>query len=72
MLTGGRRFAAQTAKIEYMAAPQVTFTPFRGKFAIFNKIFVDTDLDVARWSRLRGDRGARKLLWCSVHFNFVV
>jgi outer membrane beta-barrel protein len=40
-------FADQTAKIQYVAAPQVTFTPFRGKLAIFNKIFVDTDLYVA-------------------------
>jgi hypothetical protein len=29
-----------------MAAPQVTFSPFRGKLAIFQKIFVDTDLYV--------------------------
>jgi outer membrane beta-barrel protein len=40
---GPRPFADQTAKIQYVAAPQVTFTPFRGKLAIFNKIFVDTD-----------------------------
>jgi hypothetical protein len=39
-----RPFADQTAKIDYIAAPQVIFTPFRGKLAIFNKIFVDTDL----------------------------
>jgi outer membrane beta-barrel protein len=40
-------FADQTAKIQYVAAPQVTFTPFRGKLAIFNKIFVDTDFYLA-------------------------
>jgi outer membrane beta-barrel protein len=40
-------FADQTAKMSYVISPQVTFTPFRGKLAIFNKIFVDTDLYIA-------------------------
>lgn len=40
----GASFQAQTAKLQWVAAPQLTFTPFRGKFAIFQKIFVDTDL----------------------------
>ncbi len=40
-------FGDQTAKISYVIAPQLTFIPFRGKLAIFNKIFVDTDLYVA-------------------------
>ena len=40
-------FANQAAKIQYVAAPQVTFTPFRGKLAIFNKIFVDADFYIA-------------------------
>jgi opacity protein-like surface antigen len=44
---GFRPFAAQTAKISYVIAPQLTFIPFRGKLAIFNKIFVDADFYVA-------------------------
>jgi outer membrane beta-barrel protein len=40
-------FADQTAKISYVISPQLTFIPFRGKLAIFNKIFVDTDLYLA-------------------------
>jgi outer membrane beta-barrel protein len=44
---GHAPFADQTAKIQYVAAPQLTFTPFRGKLAIFNKIFVDTDFYIA-------------------------
>ncbi len=40
-------FADQTAKLQYMIVPQVTFIPFRGKLAIFNKIFVDTDLNIS-------------------------
>jgi hypothetical protein len=46
--TEGRApFADQTAQIAYIVAPQVTFIPFRGKLAIFNKIFVDTDFYAA-------------------------
>jgi outer membrane beta-barrel protein len=41
---GGPKFADQTAKLKYMAGPQVTFSPFRGKLALFQKLFVDTDL----------------------------
>jgi outer membrane beta-barrel protein len=44
---GTAPFKDQTAKIQWVAAPQVTFTPFRGKLAIFNKIFVDTDFYIA-------------------------
>jgi hypothetical protein len=40
-------FADQTAYIDYVLAPQLTFIPFRGKLAIFNKIFVDSDLYLA-------------------------
>jgi len=36
-------FGDQTAKIQYVAVPQVQLVPLRGKFAIFQKIFVDTD-----------------------------
>lgn len=43
---GGPEFADQTGKLKYMAAPQITFSPFRGKLALFQKLFVDTDLYV--------------------------
>lgn len=43
---GGASFTDQTGKLKYMAAPQVTFSPFRGKLALFQKLFVDTDLYV--------------------------
>jgi hypothetical protein len=36
-------FASQTGKINWVIAPQVQLVPFRGKLAIFQKIFVDTD-----------------------------
>lgn len=42
----GRDFDAQTAKMQWVAAPQLTLVPFRGKLAIFQKIFVDTDFYV--------------------------
>ena len=37
-------FGDQTAKMQWVLAPQLQFTPFRGKLAIFQKVFVDTDL----------------------------
>ena len=40
----GPKFPDQTGKLKYMAAPQITFSPFRGKLALFQKLFVDTDL----------------------------
>jgi outer membrane beta-barrel protein len=43
---GGPKYEDQTGKLKYMAAPQITFSPFRGKLAIFQKLFVDTDLYV--------------------------
>ncbi len=42
----GPSFADQTAKLTYFIAPQAQFAPFRGKLAIFQKFFVDTDLYV--------------------------
>jgi hypothetical protein len=40
----GRNFPNQTGKINWVIAPQLTAVPFRGKLAIFQKIFVDTDM----------------------------
>ncbi len=37
-------FDAQTARMQWVAAPQVTFVPFRGKLALFQKLFTDTDM----------------------------
>jgi outer membrane beta-barrel protein len=36
-------FREQLGEINYVVSPQVTLIPFRGKLAIFQKIFVDTD-----------------------------
>ena len=43
------------------SSPQVTFIPFRGKLAIFNKLFVDTDLYAPRAASCRRHPGARGL-----------
>lgn len=41
----GPSYADQTGKLKWtLTAPQVTFSPFRGKLAVFQKLFVDTDL----------------------------
>jgi hypothetical protein len=39
----GADFKQQLGTIKWVASPQVTLVPFRGKLAIFQKIFVDTD-----------------------------
>jgi len=39
-------FGEQAGKLAWMATPQITFSPFRGKLALFQKLFVDTDLYV--------------------------
>jgi len=36
-------FTQQLGRIQWMAAPQVSFIPLRGKLGIFEKLFVDTD-----------------------------
>jgi outer membrane beta-barrel protein len=42
----GKDFDTQTGKLTWMANPQVTFSPFRGKLALFNSLFADTDIYV--------------------------
>lgn len=37
---------SQLGRIKWMAAPQVTFIPLRGKMGMFESVFVDTDLYV--------------------------
>ena len=40
----GQDFNEQTARMQWFAVPQATFSPFRGKLALFQSIFADTDL----------------------------
>jgi outer membrane beta-barrel protein len=40
----GPNFKKQIGGIEWIAAPQLTFVPFRGKLALFQSIYLDTDL----------------------------
>lgn len=42
-LNVGQEFTKQLGAINWVLAPQITAVPFRGKLAIFEKIFVDTD-----------------------------
>jgi outer membrane beta-barrel protein len=50
----GASFNDQTAKMQWVGALQATFIPFRGKLAIFNKIFLDTDFYVAAGGAMVG------------------
>lgn len=60
---GNASFKEQVSKIQYFAGPQVQFAPFRGKIALFQKLFVDTDLYIHGGLAIvglqeRGDCGA--------------
>ncbi len=68
-------FADQTAKIKWIANPQVEFTPFRGKLALFNSIFVDTDAYIHAGVAFvgldeRGDCGAKDQISCTDPASF--
>jgi hypothetical protein len=39
----GPSFEDQLGSINWLVAPQVTFVPFRGKIALFQSIYIDTD-----------------------------
>jgi hypothetical protein len=43
-LNVGNDFQKQLGTIDWMVAPQVTFVPFRGKIALFQSIYIDSDL----------------------------
>ncbi|MDH5674129.1 MAG: hypothetical protein OEZ06_18380 [Myxococcales bacterium] len=45
-LPDSERFPDQIGKIKWIAAPQLSFIPLRGKLGIFEKLFVDTDFYV--------------------------
>jgi len=71
----GPNFTDQTAKMSWIAAPQLQFTPFRGKLAIFQKIFVDTDVYLHGGAAFvgikeRGDCGATGQIACSDPSSF--
>jgi len=40
----GPDFADQLGTVDWLVAPQVTFVPFRGKIALFQSIYIDSDL----------------------------
>ncbi len=43
-LTRGNLAADQLGRMQWVAAPQITVVPFRGKLALFAALFVDTDI----------------------------
>ena len=44
LLSVGYNFPNQLGQIQWIAAPQITAVPFRGKLALFEKVFLDTDM----------------------------
>lgn len=72
---GQPKFEEQTGKMSWMATPQVTFSPFRGKLALFQKLFVDTDLYLHGGVAFvgvkeRGDCGAPGQAACNTAASF--
>lgn len=43
-LNVGKDFKAQLGTMQWVAAPQISVVPFRGKLAVFDKVFFDTDV----------------------------
>lgn len=73
--TGGPAFDQQTGKFSWMVTPQVTFSPFRGKLALFQKLFIDTDLYVFMGAAFvgvkdRADCGAAGQVACTANGSF--
>jgi outer membrane beta-barrel protein len=66
----GPSFADQTAKLKYMVGPQITFSPFRGKLAVFQKLFVDTDLYVHVGGTAVGVEERKDCTACTVQSSF--
>ena len=67
---GGPKFEDQTGKLKYIAAPQVTFSPFRGKLAVFQKLFVDTDLYIHGGVAFVGVEERKDCTTCTVRGSF--
>jgi hypothetical protein len=44
LLSVGHDFPEQLGKMQWVFSPQITAVPFRGKLALFEKLFVDTDI----------------------------
>lgn len=44
-LTRGNMADDQLARLQWVAAPELHFIPFRGKLSLFSVLFVDTDVD---------------------------
>jgi hypothetical protein len=69
-----QNFKDQLGTINWVVAPQITLIPFRGKLAIFQKIFVDTDAYIFAGPafvglRERGDCGGTDQPDCAVSFT---
>jgi hypothetical protein len=72
---GAPKFENQTGKFGWIATPQITFSPFRGKLALFQKLFIDTDLYVHGGVAIvgvkeRGDCGGAGKVACTQAASF--
>jgi hypothetical protein len=59
----------QLGGIDWVAAPQLTFTPFRGKLALFQSIYLDTDLYVSAGPAFVGLKERKNCSPCAGQFG---
>lgn len=72
---GSPNFDEQVGQLRYVITPQVTFSPFRGKLALLQKLFIDTDLYIHAGAAFvgvseRGDCGAVGQISCTDKASF--
>jgi hypothetical protein len=68
----GANFEDQVASMDWVAAPQLTAVPFRGKLGLFNSVFVDADLYLFAGAAFVGvrERGNCEDSGCTVDSSF--
>jgi hypothetical protein len=65
----GPELKDQLGGIDWVAAPQITLTPFRGKLALFQSIYLDTDLYISAGPAFVGLTERKACNPCSGQFD---
>ena len=65
----GPNLKDQLGGIDWVAAPQITLTPFRGKLALFQSIYLDTDLYISAGPAFVGLTERANCDPCKDHFQ---
>jgi len=65
----GPELKKQLGGIDWVVAPQITLTPFRGKLALFQSIYLDTDLYISAGPAFVGLTERKNCDPCAGHFQ---